>query len=814
MNETLRTGNMLQEVETAATPDAQSYDFSVLIRHQLALATNLCSEVELKEQAVIAKNAFVDADNGDGEVNFDELKKICRTLGVKLSEEEEEAMANIDTDGTGTLDIVEWLTWWLKKVGSSPNPAKQMEVLAQVTFKKFDKDCSGSIDKSEFRALIKDLGADFTEEELDEAILMIDDDNSGDIELGEFVNFWCNRAAENRKSGGLISMKLRNLASKALVTYQTDIFTAAWEGQDDTVGLFVEADSRLVFSKDTSEFGDEWTALHYACYRGHMEVVAKLLGSVAGGPKQSALVNVTNRLGFTPLFYAAQRQHVDLVKLLLDSGADPCLYGCADPEESPDQFYCPADLACDFPRLKVILMDHPRCQKPSAVPVDKILPALVEGFSGLCSVDLPAALVLRGVSTLPIKKWKMQLNCRFDTKTDDPYYTVKPFKTVVRAKGPPGTQSMLQAKVDRGWFRAVRDKCDELVMADREKAMRKSQKKADRARAVREEAAEEGTAAESEHKQAEEDEEADLAYHRAALAAPVSDEDSVSRVIVTMQLWCMNALEDWSPASEEVRCEYLPVPPAVRDEPEAEAEAEGEATGAGAGAEGETEAKEGSGTKAGAANKEREGIRQLKKKGKELSPKKASSRDKVKGAGLRNPGVGSKVEDGEYSKSPFSKPAKVFPDGIPRDRDAQDDPPLGLSVSMEESNQYFSDFEESAPSSRSPSAKKKTTASKKTAKSPSKEPLRKVSNTHKARIPEEAATQAQAQAQEGEFSFADMVAQDEAMKRGEAPQAQAQAQEGEFSFADMVAQEEAMRARAPSGRPQSGRPTKRAGRVV
>lgn len=182
-------GIMTNELpEVSATPDAQAYDFTVLVKHQIAGSTNLCSEVELKEQAAIAKKAFVDADNGDGEVNFDELKKICRALGVKLSEEEEEAMANIDTDGTGTLDIVEWLTWWLKKVGSSPNPAKQMEVLAQVTFNKFDTDNSGSIDKAEFRALIKDLGADFTEEELDEAILMIDDDNSGNIELGEVSN--------------------------------------------------------------------------------------------------------------------------------------------------------------------------------------------------------------------------------------------------------------------------------------------------------------------------------------------------------------------------------------------------------------------------------------------------------------------------------------------------------------------------------------------------------------------------------------------------------------------------------------------------
>ena len=43
---------------------------------------------------------------------------------------------------------------------------------------------------------------------------MIDDDNSGDIGLEEFVNFWCNRAAQNRKSGGLVALKLKILLRK------------------------------------------------------------------------------------------------------------------------------------------------------------------------------------------------------------------------------------------------------------------------------------------------------------------------------------------------------------------------------------------------------------------------------------------------------------------------------------------------------------------------------------------------------------------------------------------------------------------------
>ena len=70
-------------------------------------------------------------------------------------------------------------------------------------------------------------------------------------------------------------MKLKKLASKALVTYTTDIFTAAWTGNTEVVGLFIEADSRLAFSTDSSEFGEGWTALHYASYQGHLDIVVK-----------------------------------------------------------------------------------------------------------------------------------------------------------------------------------------------------------------------------------------------------------------------------------------------------------------------------------------------------------------------------------------------------------------------------------------------------------------------------------------------------------------------------------------------------------
>jgi serine/threonine protein kinase len=80
-----------------------------------------------------------------------------------------------------------------------------------------------------------------------------------------------------------------------------------------------------------------------------------------------------------------------------------------------------------------------------------------------------------------------------------------------------------------------------------------------------------------------------------------------------------------------------------------------------------------------------------------------------------------------------------------------------------------------------------------------------------ARKAQEGTAPALAQPQEGEFSFADMIAADEASKAHEgssnnaAPGQQQQLQEGEFSFADMIAADEARHAQEQAGGSGNGR---------
>mmetsp|Transcript_28829 Transcript_28829/g.50736 ORF Transcript_28829/g.50736 Transcript_28829/m.50736 type:complete len:433 (+) Transcript_28829:201-1499(+) len=61
---------------------------------------------------------------------------------------------------------------------------------AQIVFNKFDTDNSGSIDVKEFQALCYNLGYMLTQAEIKYAVLSLDKDGSGQIESGEFQQWW------------------------------------------------------------------------------------------------------------------------------------------------------------------------------------------------------------------------------------------------------------------------------------------------------------------------------------------------------------------------------------------------------------------------------------------------------------------------------------------------------------------------------------------------------------------------------------------------------------------------------------------------
>ncbi|RYG64092.1 ankyrin repeat domain-containing protein, partial [archaeon] len=118
--------------------------------------------------------------------------------------------------------------------------------------------------------------------------------------------------------------------AKAQRQFHTDIHQASWQGDVQLVRSFLDAERRLVNSADETDYGEGWTPLHYAAYRGHLEVVQVLLSA-------GASVNSVNAFNFTPLYYGAQQGRKEVCNALMEYGADVSIYGWVPDEAGREE---------------------------------------------------------------------------------------------------------------------------------------------------------------------------------------------------------------------------------------------------------------------------------------------------------------------------------------------------------------------------------------------------------------------------------------------------------------------------------------------
>lgn len=76
----------------------------------------------------------------------------------------------------------------------------------------------------------------------------------------------------------------------------------------------IELSSRRKANINAADCNGE-TPLHYAAKRNRLEQVKLLL-------KKGAVIDIKNRFGYTPLYHAVRSGHTSMVKLLLEKGAD------------------------------------------------------------------------------------------------------------------------------------------------------------------------------------------------------------------------------------------------------------------------------------------------------------------------------------------------------------------------------------------------------------------------------------------------------------------------------------------------------------
>eukprot|EP00955_Chlamydomonas_euryale_P060389 357708-Chlamydomonas_euryale.AAC.6 len=111
-----------------------------------------------------------------------ELKVAMRALGFEPKKEEIKKMiADIDKDGSGTIDFEEFLQMMTAKMGERDSREEIMKA-----FKLFDDDNTGFITLKNLKRVAKELGENLTDEELQEMIDEADRNGDGHIDEDEF----------------------------------------------------------------------------------------------------------------------------------------------------------------------------------------------------------------------------------------------------------------------------------------------------------------------------------------------------------------------------------------------------------------------------------------------------------------------------------------------------------------------------------------------------------------------------------------------------------------------------------------------------
>ena len=133
---------------------------------------------EILTDSVQAKFSKYDRHSA-GVISTADCALLLRELGETSIDEEGMAQITLelDADNSGRIDFREFLDWW------------QHHGMQRV-FMRFDRDQSGSIDTSELVELLKSLGLQLTDSQLQAAKKLLDPDGDGTITWAEYVKWW------------------------------------------------------------------------------------------------------------------------------------------------------------------------------------------------------------------------------------------------------------------------------------------------------------------------------------------------------------------------------------------------------------------------------------------------------------------------------------------------------------------------------------------------------------------------------------------------------------------------------------------------
>lgn len=143
------------------------------------------AEVKLSEaQTKSAQEAFSALDKRDeGKMKVADIATCMKKLGHNIKGDWLEKMEDeIDTEGTGYIDFEEFQILVQKKMQEDEDERELKEI-----FRVLDKEKKGEVNVNELRWILKNLGDDLTEDDIDDMILDVDTDGSGWVDYDEFA---------------------------------------------------------------------------------------------------------------------------------------------------------------------------------------------------------------------------------------------------------------------------------------------------------------------------------------------------------------------------------------------------------------------------------------------------------------------------------------------------------------------------------------------------------------------------------------------------------------------------------------------------